>query len=195
MLIYTGRSVEIIVPSFIHVKRRSDRMEMENFYNPYSCLCRYSGYLLLYLSLFVFFIGGEKSLGPISLSRLWDLHAEAPLALMSYLHKFPGNRWAHRPCFVLLIILHRNLTPTLNEALKNLDEGKVSFTVQILALQKLCLRHYSFCGTGKEGVETRRKERQALGVNLLLLTLHQLKASISRNQLSFENCDTDEHKC
>lgn len=77
----------------------------------------------------VFYVGGE-SLGPISLSRLWDLHAELPVALMSYLHKFPGNRWPHRPCSVLLIILHRTLTLTLNEALKNLDEGlKVSFTV------------------------------------------------------------------
>lgn len=101
----------------------------------------------------MFFIGG-KSLGPISLSRLWDLHAELPVALMSYLHKFPGNRWSHRPCLVLLIILHRTLTLTLNEALKNLDEGlKVSFTVQILALQKLCLKHYSLCGAiGKEGL-------------------------------------------
>lgn len=128
---------------------------MENFYKPYSHLYRYSGYLLLYLSLFVFFIGGKKSLGPISLSRLWDLHAEAPAALMSYLHKSPGNRWAHRPFFVILIIPHRTLTLTLNEALKNLDEGlKVSFTVQVFALQKLCLRHYSFCGTtGKEGLK------------------------------------------
>lgn len=75
-------------------------------------------------------MGGGESLGPISLSRLWDLHAELPVALMSYLHKFPGNRWPHRPCLVLLIILHRTLTLTLNEALKNLDEGlKVSFTV------------------------------------------------------------------
>lgn len=75
-------------------------------------------------------MGGGKSPGPISLSRLWDLHAELPVALMSYLHKFPGNRWPHRPCSVLLIILHRTLTLTLNEALKNLDEGlKVSFTV------------------------------------------------------------------
>lgn len=166
-------------------------MEMENFYNPYSCLCRHPGYLLLYLSLFVFFIGGEKSLGPISLSRLRDLHAEPLPALMSYLHKFPGNRWAHRPCFVLLIISHRTLTLTLNEALKNLDEGlKVSFTVQILALQKLCLRHYSFCGkTGKEGVEIRRPEHRALGLNFLILTLHRLKAGISSNNLSSSNCD------
>lgn len=90
----------------------------------------YSGFLLLHLSLFVFFIVGGKSLGPISPSRLWDLHAELPVALMSYLHKFPGNRWPHRPCSVLLIILHRTLALTLNEALKNLDEGlKVSFTV------------------------------------------------------------------
>lgn len=128
---------------------------MENFYKPYCCLCRYSGYLLLYLSLFVFFIGGKKSLGPISLSRLRDLHAEPPEALMSYLHKSPSNRWAHRPCFAILIIPHRTLTLTLNGALKNLDEGlKVSFTVQILALQNLCLRHYSFCGiTGKEGLK------------------------------------------
>lgn len=104
-------------------------MEMENFHRPQSCWYRYSGYSLFHLSLFVFFIGG-KSLGPISLSRLWDLHAELPVALMSYLHKFPGNRWPHRPCLVLLIILHRTLTLTLNEALKNLDEGlKVSFTV------------------------------------------------------------------
>lgn len=128
---------------------------MENFYKPYSHLYRYSGYLLLYLSLFVFFIGGKKSLGPISLLRLRDLHAEPPAALMSYLHKSPGNRWAYRPCFVLLIIPHRTLTLTLNEALKKLDEGlKVSFTVRILALQKLCLRHYSLCSTtGKKGLK------------------------------------------
>lgn len=102
----------------------------------------------------MFFIGG-KSLGPIFLLRLQDLHAEPPAALMSYLHKSPGDRWAHRPCFVILIIPQRTLTLTLNEALKNLDEGlKVSFTVQILALQKLCLRHYSFCGTtGKKGLQ------------------------------------------
>lgn len=40
----------------------------------------------------VFYGGG--SLGPISLSRLWDLHAELPVALMSYLHKFPGQSMA-----------------------------------------------------------------------------------------------------
>lgn len=81
-------------------------------------------------------MGGEESLGPISLSRLWDLHAKLPVALMSYLHKFPGNRCHIDLVWFLLIIPHRTLTPTLNEALKNLDEGlKVSFTVQILALQ------------------------------------------------------------
>lgn len=154
---------------------------MENFYKPYSCLYRYSGYLLLYLSLFVFFIEGKIiwSHFPIEAS---GFTAEPPPALMSYLHKFPGNRWAHRPCFVILIIPHRTLTLTLNEALKNLDEGlKVSFTVQILALQKLCLRHYSFCGTtGKEGRGCDKKKGRAQGVNSLVLTLYCLGASFLR---------------
>lgn len=82
---------------------------MGNFHRLWSCLYRYSGYLLLYLSLFVFFMGGEESLGPISLSRLWDLHAELPVALMSYLHKFPGNRWPHRPCLVPINYSSQNL--------------------------------------------------------------------------------------
>lgn len=114
-------------------------------------------------------------MGPISLSRLRDLHAEPPEALMSYLHKSPSNRWVHRPCFVILIIPHRTLTLTLNGALKNLDEGlKVSFTVQILALQNLCLRHYSFCGiTGKEGLKSGDGPKgpggELSGLNSLLL--------------------------
>lgn len=108
-LIYMGRFAEIIVPSFIHGKEGVTGCKWETFTGcgvvciDIQVICFCTCHCLCFLW------GGGESLGPISLSRLWDLHAELPVALMSYLHKFPGNRWPHRPCLVPINYSSQNL--------------------------------------------------------------------------------------